>query len=571
MSSPLLALEGVSLRFGERRVLEGFDLQVAPGEFVALVGPNAIGKTSLLLSALGLHAPAAGRALLGGDPVAGLRGEERAARAAWLPQQGARPEPLPVWELVATSRYRFAEPRREARAAAERALAQVGVADLAERGAHTLSGGQQQRVALAAALAQEAPLLLLDEPANHLDPYQQRGLYRLLGELWRGGLTILCVTHEPHLLAEAGGEDLARIRVVGLAEGEKAWERSAADPELEPALTALFRPEGPDSVELALPPAASPAGVGLALALCALLVLVAPLLGPSLDGPQGAEILWTLRVPRVLMACLVGATLSLTGACFQALFENPLAAPSTVGTTAGATIGALAALVLGGGSAVLGLPVLALCAFAGAVAVSLFVTALAASGRARINDVLLAGIAVSLAASALSAGLEYAADMGALFAAVQWSLGQIAQVGMRGPLTLLPFVLVSVAGLLATARPLQTLVGGELKAHSQGVDLPRLRASVLGFGSLGVAACTAWCGPIAFVGLVVPHLVRLALGPRLRVLLPLSCCVGAAFLVACDAAARLLIPGRDLPVGVVTAALGAPALLLLVVRARARG
>jgi iron complex transport system permease protein len=133
---------------------------------------------------------------------------------------------------------------------------------------------------------------------------------------------------------------------------------------------------------------------------------------------------------------------------------------------------------------------------------------------------------------------------------------------------LLPVVVPVWLALLLLTRALQTFAFGEELAHSRGVNVPRLRLLVLGFGSLGVAACVAWCGPIAFVGLIVPHLVRLVVGPSLVRLLPLSLVAGAAFLVACDAAARSIVPGRELSVGVVTAALGAPALVVLLLRAR---
>ncbi len=289
--------------------------------------------------------------------------------------------------------------------------------------------------------------------------------------------------------------------------------------------------------------------------------------GPSLEGARGAFIFWNLRVPRVIVGALAGGTLGLVGAVFQAIFVNPLATPSTVGTTAGATLGALAALVLGA-SAFGGLPIIVAAAFAGALAASLVVAAVAARGRARIHDVLLVGIAVTLATGAISTGLQYTADLNALFASAQWSLGHLPQVGYRGVLLMLPFVVVSVAALLLLSRALASLVAGEDVAHAQGVDVRRTRTVALGMGSLGVAACVAWCGPIAFVGLLVPHLVRLLVGSTQRVLLPMSLIVGSAFLVGCDTLARLVLPGRELPVGVITAALGAPALIVLIARAR---
>ena len=308
--------------------------------------------------------------------------------------------------------------------------------------------------------------------------------------------------------------------------------------------------------------------VALVVLVSLLLLGLSPFVGGGLDGSVGTFVLWQLRLPRALVGALVGATLSLAGAVFQGVFANPLAAPSTVGTTSGATLGALAGFVLVSPGHDLGLPVATLSAFAGALLASLLVLAIAASGRAKIGDVLLAGIAVALAASALSTALEYAADMRALFVSAQWSLGRLPQLGYDGVLLLLPFVSITTLGLLSLTRPLQALALGEELAHAEGVDVRKVRLQALALSSLGVAACVAWCGPIAFVGLIVPHIVRLLTGVHQRTLLPLSAIAGAAFLVTCDSLARTLLAGRELPVGVITAALGAPMLLFLITRAR---
>lgn len=301
------------------------------------------------------------------------------------------------------------------------------------------------------------------------------------------------------------------------------------------------------------------AGASLALMILAVLV------GPELGGAEGAFILWQLRVPRVLVGALVGGTLALTGATFQTLFANPLASESTVGTTAGATLGALTALALDLPG---GFPVVFGCACLGAALASLSVTLVAGSGRAAMGDVLLAGITVTVATGALSVGLQYVSDSRALVAAARWSLGQLPQVGYDGVLVLAPLVVPAWLVLLGLGRALQTFAFGEELSASRGVNVPRLRSLVLAAGSLGVAACVAWCGPIAFVGLIVPHAVRRVVGASLARVLPLSLVTGAAFLVFCDALARSLSPARELPVGVVTAALGAPALVALLFRTR---
>jgi iron complex transport system permease protein len=308
--------------------------------------------------------------------------------------------------------------------------------------------------------------------------------------------------------------------------------------------------------------------VSLFVAACVFVTFASLWVGPALPPETRDFVLLQLRLPRVLVGALVGATLSLSGAAFQTVFNNALATPSTVGTTAGATLGALLALALDLGGGVLGVSLLTAASFGGAMVTTLLVSGLAASGRLSKNDVLLSGIAVTLAASALASGVQFASDARALVAAAQWSLGQLPQVGYRGVALVGPFAAVTLVGLLALGRPLQNLALGEDLAQTQGVNVARLRFGVLLLASLGVAACVAWCGPIAFVGLIVPHLVRLLIGPSLRALLPLSFLGGAAFLVACDAVARVALPGRELPVGVITAALGAPALVFLVSRAR---
>ena len=236
-----LQLDDVSVHVAGRALLSRVQLRVAAGELVALLGRNGAGKSTLLKAALGLIAPSGGVVRIGGERVNELNGRERAARLAWLPQQFAVHEAFTAGELVATARFRFDEPHAAGAAAARRALERTGAGDLEARVVSTLSGGERQRVALAVLLAQEAPLLLMDEPANHLDPAQQLAMYRLIGELWRAGHGVLCVTHDPNLLhhvLSGGGEE--RVRVVGMEQGAIAFERTLADPSLPEAMSKLF-------------------------------------------------------------------------------------------------------------------------------------------------------------------------------------------------------------------------------------------------------------------------------------------------------------------------------------------
>lgn len=299
----------------------------------------------------------------------------------------------------------------------------------------------------------------------------------------------------------------------------------------------------------------------------ALALAVSPWLGPGLAGEQAGFILWTLRLPRVVLGALVGSALALTGAAFQVVLENPLATPSTVGTTAGASLGALAVIVLWPHLA-LGSAGLAAGAFVGAVGVSLGIAALATSRHLRTEDLLLAGIAISVGAGAATTGLQLQADAAATLASVRWALGTVATVGHAKSLRLAPLLAVGAVALLSQLRALQAMTAGADRARSQGVDVVRTRTLVLTAGSLLVAGCVATTGPIAFVGLVIPHLVRLAVGGGPRRVLPLSLAVGAGFLPLADGLARVVVPGRELPVGVLTAVLGGPALLALLLRRR---
>jgi len=288
------------------------------------------------------------------------------------------------------------------------------------------------------------------------------------------------------------------------------------------------------------------------------------LLGPRNDGNAESFVLWELRAPRVVAGLLVGGTLGLAGAVTQALFRNPLATPSTTGSLAGATVGALLALVCGASAGSFGLPAIALSAFAGAMLTSSLVLFASASGRIRTQDILLIGIAVTLAATSGATIVEDLADTPALVAASRWSLGHLGQVGFGQARVVAPVFVVCWIVQLTQIRALQTMVLGEELAHSRGLSVRRVRLISLGACSLSVATAVAWCGPIAFVGLIIPALVRLSLGASQRVVLPVSLVTGAAFLSLCDALGRLMTARHEIPVGVVTAALGAPALVALV-------
>jgi iron complex transport system ATP-binding protein len=233
-----LTLQQVSIVRSARKLLDSVDFSLEKGQLLALVGPNGAGKTTLLRAALGLVTPDNGHVQLGDANVATLSPRERAARVAWLPQHTSGGEDLSALEVVAAARFRFDEPFGVSAREARSALQRVGVAQVAERALSTLSGGERQRVALAGLLAQAAPILLVDEPANHLDPAQQIEVYRLLGELWRDGKSLILVTHDINLLRHLGNAE--QVRVAGIARGQLAFETSLSAPDLPQQLGQLF-------------------------------------------------------------------------------------------------------------------------------------------------------------------------------------------------------------------------------------------------------------------------------------------------------------------------------------------
>lgn len=282
-------------------------------------------------------------------------------------------------------------------------------------------------------------------------------------------------------------------------------------------------------------------------------------LTPLMDG-----IVWQLRLPRVLTAAAVGAGLAVAGAVMQSLVRNPLADPYLLGLSSGASLGAVAVLVLG--VAVL-LPV---AAFAGALAALAAALALAGSvGRLTPARTVLAGLAVSqLAAAGTSFVIFWSATGDSYRDILAWLMGSLAGAGWDSVAIAGGATLVLGAGLVATARTLDAVALGDTAAASLGVHVARTRWVLLVVVALLTGALVSVSGSIGFVGLVVPHAVRLVVGAGHRRLLPLTALVGATFLVWADTVARALFEPRELPVGIVTAFCGAPVFAVLLWRRR---
>ncbi|MEN6457312.1 MAG: iron ABC transporter permease [Thermoguttaceae bacterium] len=286
------------------------------------------------------------------------------------------------------------------------------------------------------------------------------------------------------------------------------------------------------------------------------------------DGePTTTDILWRLRIPRVLMALLAGVALSTSGMVFQAMFRNPLATPFTLGVSSGASLGAAIAIQYGWTLTVLkGVSTVSLCAFAGAVGSIALVYVLSTRSRQGLSSatMLLAGVAVSFFFSSLILLLQYVGNVSANLRILRWVMGGLEQiVSFREVFGVLPFVVSGCLIVWYLTFDLNLLSTGEDFAFSRGVNVAAAKFLLFLSVSLMVGAVVAVCGPIGFVGLVGPHICRLLVGSDHRRLFPMSLCFGGVFLVVCDTIARMIRPPAELPVGILTALLGGPFFLWL--------
>ncbi|MDD0972531.1 FecCD family ABC transporter permease [Pseudomonas fontis] len=300
------------------------------------------------------------------------------------------------------------------------------------------------------------------------------------------------------------------------------------------------------------------------------------LLGLSIDGDntQQAElILGQIRLPRTLLGIAVGAVLALSGVAMQGLFRNPLADPGLVGVSGGAALGAAIAIVggsmLGGMAPAIEPYVLSACAFSGGLIVTAVVYRFGRSnGQTNVATMLLAGVALTAMAGAGVGLFTYLADDATLRTLTFWNLGSLNGASYQ---RLWPLLIVTVGVALwlpRRAAALNAMLLGESEARHLGFDIERIKLELVLCTALGVGAAVAAAGLIGFIGLVVPHLMRLLVGPDHRVLLPASLLAGAGLLLLADLIARLLLAPAELPIGIVTALIGAPFFLFLLVRGR---
>ena len=317
--------------------------------------------------------------------------------------------------------------------------------------------------------------------------------------------------------------------------------------------------------------------VGPCAAFCLVVLLVAPWVGSTGVTWQNVvagvspdrEIFLVARLPRVLFSAVVGGSLAMAGVLFQAILRNSLADPFTLGISAGSSFGAVVAIWLGFETVLWGIPVVSVAAFAGAFLTILLVFFIARSGQALPTlTLLLAGVTLNFLFGAVIMFIHYAANFSQGYLMSRWMMGAVDSADMATVIGSAPFVLLCLLGLVWMSGQLNPLAAGEEWAASRGINVYRLKNMAYFIGSVLTASVTAFSGPIGFVGLIVPHTVRLLFGPDHRTLIPASFFIGSAFLVLCDTAARTLFAPTEIPVGVITAVVGGPFFIALLKRKR---
>jgi iron complex transport system permease protein len=337
-------------------------------------------------------------------------------------------------------------------------------------------------------------------------------------------------------------------------------------------------------------PARGPLLIASLALLTAALALAGLALGPAALSPEAMlaalggdadaatrAILFDIRAPRVALGLAVGAGLALSGVALQGVLRNPLADPGLVGVSAGAALGAVGAIVLGG-LFVASIPpalrpyLLPLAAFGGGAAATAVVFAVARrAGETAVGALILAGVAVNAIAGAVIGALVYVSDDAELRDLTFWSMGGLGAADWPTVIVAVALIGAALLGLMRLSRALDLLQLGERAAFHAGLDVERAKRAAAGLSAAAVGAATAAAGPIGFVGLVAPHLARLAVGPSHRLVAPVAALGGAALLLAADLAARLAVPPAEPPVGLATSLIGGPFFLWLLLRSLRRG
>lgn len=603
--APLLQATDLSWSWGGPRALDDVSLELRPGQLTALVGPNGSGKSTLLALLAGVRAPQTGRVAHDGAP-APTELEALARRVAFLPARPLVPPELTGLEVALLGRHPFGRgllvERPDDVQRAEAALARAGASAFRDRPLDALSSGERQRVLVARALCQDVPVLLLDEPTSAQDPAHALDLFALFADLARTeGRTVVVATHDLNSAARFADRLVAlrdgRVRADGppaavLAAGPLAdvfdveavlgtdggAPYAVARARAGAAKAASASPAAPVTPAPAVPAPSAPAApappprgrlhpallIGGAALVLGLALLLAPLVTRTANATDD------LHRPRAVLGALAGCALAACGVVLQSVLRNPLAEPYTLGISSGASVGAALAIQLGASlpALVLGLPPTFIGAVVGALLASWLVQAIASRRELAAETLLLAGVAVALFCGAIVAILHFLASTIDLFAMIRWTMGSLSTAGWSRVHRMWPLVAGGLALCAAVASRLAPASLDDDSARSLGVDPVWVRRLAFAGTSLATAGVVAAAGPIGFVGLIVPHAARALTGSDPRVLLPVATLLGGATLVSADVLARSLVYPTELPISVITHALGCPAFVWILVRRR---
>ncbi|MFW0790266.1 FecCD family ABC transporter permease [Gordonia sp. CPCC 205333] len=292
--------------------------------------------------------------------------------------------------------------------------------------------------------------------------------------------------------------------------------------------------------------------------------------GPMPADPQGEHTLWTIRLPRIILGLLIGAALGTAGCLMQGVLANPLAEPGVIGVSSGAAVGACAVIVIGG-VGVNGWLLAAAAFVAALITVAAVYLMSLRNGTSSSIMLVLTGIAVNAFALGIIAYFTFLASTAAREQIVFWQLGSLTASTWGAIWVVLPLVVAGVGAAFLLVRKLDLLALGEVQAASLGVDVESVRRQTIVLVAILTAAGVAFTGIIMFVGLVIPHVMRLIVGPRHSILLPASVVGGALVIAAADLAARTMMTGADLPLGMLTSLIGGPAFFILLRRSRNAG
>jgi len=316
-------------------------------------------------------------------------------------------------------------------------------------------------------------------------------------------------------------------------------------------------------------------------AVTAATLLLAPLVGPTAVNLRrvfdvsipfadnvDAQIFFVARLPRTLAGACVGALFASAGVVFQGLLRNPLATPFTLGVSTGAALGAILAITFNVSVSFLGISAVPVAAFGGSLMAVGIVYALAQARHRGLSTtvLLLAGVTMNAFFSAMILFVQYFASFADTYRTLRWLMGDLDVASYQPIVAAVPTMAVAFGVFAWLARPLNLLALGPDSAESRGLDVARAQRAAFFSASLATGAAVSIGGPIGFVGIIIPHLVRLLVGPDHRLVLPASALFGAAFLVGCDLVARTILAPVELPVGIITALIGGPFFLWLLIR-----